>query len=826
MAARPGFTAVAILSLAVGIGANTAIFSLWNTVSRASLPGVEDPESLVVLTNPEASGLWQGRWSTTSDGPRSWITYEEFDDLRKNASGLSALMASQSALNTFEVRVDGGAIEDASVRLVSGEFFDVLGARAAAGRVFNASDEREPLVAVISHTYWQRRLGGRADVVGRTVAFPSVAVTIVGVAPVGFGGETAGQVPDVWLPIQLQPQLSPGRNWLRDQAPDKVMWLHAFGRLRPGVTIAQAQSQANVVFQNGLESFYGPMSPERRTEFLNQHLRLGSGARGVSSTIGQFSGSVTVLFVAVAILLLIGCANLANLLLARGVTRHGELAIRMSLGASRGRLIRQLLVESLALSAVGGSAALLVAYGMHALLVQLLQRADPSVVLSFAFDLPVMLFVAGVSVAAALTVGAIPALQLTKSNAAARLEGISRGAIGSPRESRSSGWLVGLQLALSLPLLVAAGLLVRTAYNLQHPDLGFGPERLLLARINAGPLADDASRTRAMSALRDRIQELPGVETVTFSQLGLFSGGVSTSGIRVEGSPLTAAGPRTSALDRVGPGYFSTLGIRLLAGRDITDRDSAGGPFVCIVNEAFAAQYFSGASPLGRHVTTGPLDGGGTTYQIVGVVADARTQNLRGEIEPRFYVPSAQRPSSSTSRTFLIRTRRDDTALAATLRAEAKLVDPALTVPEIRSFAAHLAELTAEDRSIAQLSLAFGLSALVLSAVGLYGVLSYRVTRRASEIAMRVALGALPHRVVAMIMSEAAGVVLAGLAVGTALAVGASRLMVARLYGVSPQDLPIFAGALGVLAFAAGIAAYLPARRAAHVDPMTVLHRA
>jgi predicted permease len=825
LAARPGFALVAAVSLALGIGANTAIFSLWNAVSRAALPGIDKPERLVILTNPRATGSWHGLLTTKSDGPRPWITYEEFEQLRAPSSSFSGVMASQSVLNTPEVRIGGGVAEEARVRLVSAEFFDVLGVRPVAGRFFATADERVPVVAVVSHAYWQRRLGGRADAIGQTVAFPDVSVTIVGVAPAGFIGETAGQQPDLWLPIQIQPLLSPGEDWLRDQPPDKVMWLHAFGRLRPGVTIAQAQSEVDGVFQRGLEAFYGATSPERRSELLDQRLLLGPGTRGVSSALDQFSSSVNVLFVAVALLLLIGCANLANLLLSRGVARHGELAIRLSLGASRGRLVRQLLAESLALSSLGGVGAMLVAYAMHALLVQLLRQADPNVALVFDIDLPITLFVAAASIATALTVGVIPALHMTNGRTGVGLESITRGSIGSPGESRSTGWLVGVQVALALPMLVATGLLVRTADNLLTPELGYRTERLMLARVRISPLADDARRSRAMSALHERARGFPGVDAVTFSQLGLFDGGRSTNDIAVEGSPVTAGGAQESAFDRVGPGYFTTLGVPLRLGRDIGERDTASSPFVCVVNEAFVAHFLPGASPLGRHVTVGGPNAG-IRYQITGVVADARTETLRDQVVPRFFVPAAQHRSSSTNRTILIRSRADSASLSAVLQSEAASIDPALTVQRVRPLSEHLADLTAEDRAVARLSLAFGLSALALASIGLYGVLSYRVTRRAREIAMRVALGALPHRVVAMVMTQAAGVVLGGLAVGTAIAVGASRLMVARLYGVSPRDLTVFAGAVGVLMIAAGIAAYLPARRAARIDPMRVLHRA
>jgi hypothetical protein len=331
MAASRTFTAVAILSLAFGIGANTAIFSLWNGVLHAPLPGVQRPEQLVMLSDPDETGMWTGRWDGRTDGPRAWLTYGEFQQLRDHAGAFSMLMASQSSLITWQVRIDGKAWEEVRGRLVSGGFFQVLGVNAAIGRVFTIADDRiDAPGAVISYTYWQRRFGGRTDVLGTTFTLPKTVVTVIGVAPAGFIGETSGQQPDVWLPARMQPSVLPGRDWLHDTPPDKAMWLHVFGRLKPGVTPAQAETQANAVFQADLESFYGAIvSPERRREFLDQHLRISPGARGASPTRHRFSNSLTALLAAVGVLLLIACANLANLLSAPRANPRSPCACRL-----------------------------------------------------------------------------------------------------------------------------------------------------------------------------------------------------------------------------------------------------------------------------------------------------------------------------------------------------------------------------------------------------------------------------------------------------------------------------------------------------------------
>ncbi len=827
MATRPGFTAVAILSLALGIGANTAIFSLWNGVLHTSLPAVHQPEQLVMLSNPDDAGMWSGRWDGRTDGPRSWLTYGEFEQLRDHAGGFSAMMASQSSLSTWQVRFEGGAWEEARGRLVSGGFFQVLGVSPAIGRVFTTAEDRaESPYAVISYLYWQRRFGGRPDVLGKTLTLPKAALTIIGVAPPGFIGETSGQQPDLWISLRMQPSVLPGKDWLHETPPEKVMWLHVFGRLKPGVTQAQAEAQANAIFQAGLESFYGATaSGERRREFLDQRLRIRPGTRGASATRSEFSHSLTALLAAVGVLLLIACANLANLLLARGAARKPEIALRLSLGASRGRLIRQLVTESLALAAMGGVAALAVAYFLHGAMVRMMAESDSRFHMSFALDPLVLAFVLAATLAAALLFGVLPAWQVTKTDAGASLKEQSRGAIGSFAQMRSGRFLVSLQLALSLPLLVGAGLLARTVYNLQRADLGFPAERLLLVRVDLREAAHDT--TRSDSLLRELLgefQRIPGVRAASFSQLGVFTGGNSSATIEVESYAPKGDNDRGSALDVVGPGYFSTLGVPLALGREILESDHAGAPRICVINEAFAKRFFDRRNPIGMRITS-IGDDKRTAYQVVGVAKNARTQGLRGDVEPRFFLPAAQPPSSVNSPTFLIRTATETAPVMAAVRKTIQRVDASLPILSARSIEERMAPLTAQDRTTAQLAVVFGCVALTLAAIGLYGVLSYGIARRTGEIAVRIALGAQPGRVIAMILRETIGLVIAGPALGAGLAYAASRLIQSRLYGVAPQDPLTLALAAGLLLLVALGAAYLPARRASRLDPMAALRR-
>ncbi|MGA3237968.1 MAG: ABC transporter permease [Bryobacteraceae bacterium] len=825
MAASPSFTAVAILSLALGIGANTAIFTLWNGVLHRSLPGVHKPEELVMLSNPDDAGMWSGRWDGRTDGPRSWLTYGEFEQLRDRADSFSALMASQSSLDSWQVRVDGGGWEEVSGRLVSGGFFQVLGVGSAIGRVFTTAEDRaETPYAVISYSYWQRRFGGRLDVLGKTITMRQAALNIIGVAEPGFIGETNGQQPDLWISMRMQPRVIPGRDLLHDAPPVKAMWLNVFGRLKPGVTQAQAEAQANALFQAGLESFYGAAaSGDRRREYLDQRLRIQPGARGASETRHAYSLSLTALLAAVGVLLLIACANLANLLLARGAARRPEIALRLSLGASRGRLIRQMVTESLALAALGGMAGLAAAWLLHGALVRMMAESDPKFHMGFALDPLVLAFALAATLAAAMLSGVLPAWQVTRHDAGATLKEQGRG--GSLGRMRSGRFLVSLQLALSLPLLVGAGLLARTVYNLQRADLGFPAERLLLVRVDLREATNDAARRNSLlGELRGQLQQIPGVRAASFSTLGVFSGGESSDTIEVENYAPKGDNDRGSALDVVGPGYFSTLGVPIALGREILESDHAGAPKVCVINEAFAKRFFDGRNPIGMRITWVDEDKR-TAYQVVGVARNARTKGLRGDVEPRYFVAAGQSPSPASNPFFLIRTAMETAPVMAAVRKRIESVNAALSIDSARSIEEQIAPLTAQDRTTAQLAVVFGSVALTLAAIGLYGVLSYGIARRKGEIAVRIALGAQPGRVIAMILGETIGLVAAGLALGGGLAFAASRLITSRLYGVAPQDPLTLVLAAGLLVAVAIGAAYLPARRASRLDPMAALRQ-
>jgi putative ABC transport system permease protein len=827
MAARPGFTTVAILSLALGIGANTALFSLWNGVLRASLPGVQRSEELVMLTDPAEAGMFRGRWEGRTDGPRDWVTYQEFQELRDRSGIFASVMASQSSLGLWQARVNGengGALEEVRGRMVSGTYFQVLGASPASGRVFTADADRvETPEAVISHSFWQRRFGGREDVIGRTVTIRNATVSIVGIMPPAFIGETSGQLPDLWVPLAMQPRILPGNDYLHDTPPDKPMFLHVFGRLKPGVSLAEAEARANAVMQANLIAFYGAAATgEHRAEYLDQRLQISAASRGASSKRSELSGSLTALLVGVGVLLLIACANLANLLLARGTARRAEMSLRLSLGAGRGRLVRQLVTESLVLAACGGLAAAAVAAALHRALVVMLAEADPAFTLSFTFDASMAVFLVGCTFTAALLFGLLPAWQATATDAASALKEQGRGGIGSRMRGRSGRLLVGVQLALSLPLLVGAGLLARTAYNVQRIDLGLNVENLLIARVDLRATIDAPARRETMrQALLERIGQAPGVRSATFSQLGLFTGAFTNWSIDVEGyTPPPDRKPDTT-VDAVGPGYFTTVGMRLVQGRDIQESDTSGAATICVINEAFANRFFARRNPIGLRITSveGPER---ATYLVVGVARDAHTRSPRQTVEPRMFIAGRQQAPGAGSPTFLVRAQ-SDAPIAAAVRQAIMEVDANAPLTSIRTARERLAPLTAQDRAIARLALAFGLVALALAAIGLYGVLSYGVARRTSEIAVRIALGARPARVIMMILRETASVVTIGILAGGALAFAASRFIAGTLFGVEPRDPATFAVAVAVLLAVAGCAAYVPARRASKLEPVAAL---
>jgi len=823
LVASPGFTSVAVLSLALGIGANTAIFSLLNSLLMNRLP-VRNPHELVMLTNPGSRGVGRGM----QQGERSLATYEEFRQLQENG-GFASLMAASSSLQRADARVGGDESEPLAVRLVSTSYFTTLGVPAAVGRTFEA--RREPSagdtpVAVVSHEFWQRRFAGRADVVGRPIAFRGGIVTIVGVAPASFLGETVGERPDVWVPLAMQAAVLPGRDWLHDEpgSVEKLMWLHVFGRLAPGATHESAQASANVTFQQGLAAYYGSIGDAAiRARYRDQRLTVRDAATGASALRTAFSEPLWVLLGAAGLVLLIACANLGNLLLARTTARGHEMAVRLALGAGRTRLVRQLLAESACLAVAGGLAGLVLARTLRDGLLYLV--ADPTITLPSALDLRTLAFVLALTLVVGLVLGLLPALRITGARPAIGLrEG--RGVAGSAAWLGVGKLVVIGQLALSLPLLVGAGLLVRTLMNLERIDLGYSSENLVTVRLDADTAGYDSQRQMAaFEALATRLRAVPGVRAATYSYNGLFGGIDNGDRLTVEGYRSTDGTTAASRYDAVAPGYFSTLGIPVLIGREITDQDQTSRRMVCVVNESFARRFFKGRNPLGLHVTTHYAEMS-RTYEVVGVVRDSRQASLRDQVETRFYTSMARSAAREDGRvtgaTFIIRQQGDGPVLAEARRVIQR-IEPNMPIMGASALSDAVGRRMVQDRLLAQLSIAFGVIAVVLAALGLYGVLSYGIARRTTEIGIRKALGAQHATLMAMIARETGWLVLAGFAVGGALSVAAVRLISSRLYGVSPGDPVTFAAAVAALAGVAAMATWLPARRTTRVDALVAI---
>ena len=602
------------------------------------------------------------------------------------------------------------------------------------------------------------------------------------------------------------------------------MWLHLFGRLAPDVTRERAQASANVTFQQGLAAYYGSLGDaDTRTRYRDQRLKLQAAATGASALRRTFSEPLWVLLGAAGVVLLIACANLGNLLLARTTARGREMAVRLALGAGRSRVIRQLLTESACLAVAGGLAGLVMTRVLREGLLRLV--ADPTITLPSALDLRTLAFVFGLTLVVGLILGLLPALRITGTRPAAGLrEG--KGVAGSPTWLRVGKLVVIGQLALSLPLLVGGGLLVRTLVNLQRVDLGYSTEGLLTVRVDADPAGYEPLRQgAAFEAIVARLRAIPGVRSVTYSYNGLFGNTDNGDRITVEGYTRGDAREIGSSYDAVAPGFFSTLGIPVLIGREISDQDQSGGRMVCVINQTFARRFFDGRSPIGLHVTQryGEMR---NTYEVVGVVRDSRQSQLRDEIEPRFYTPMTRSAARADGRvtgvTFIIRPR-SDTSVLPDVRRVIQRTEPNMPIARVSTLIDAVDRRIVQDRILAQLSIAFGAVAAVLAALGLYGVLSYGIARRTNEIGIRKALGAPQRTLMAMIARETGWLVLAGLVVGGALSVAAVRLISSRLYGLSPADPVTFATAVATLALVAVIATWLPARRTTRVDALVAL---
>jgi predicted permease len=832
LAKSPGFTLVAVLTLALGIGANTAIFSVLDSVMLRSLP-VPQPQQLAVLTDPDEHGAHFG----SQTGGRSLLAYSEFEHLRDHNQVFSQMFAADSNLPELEVTIAGsshyGQKETARVRLASGDYFDTLEIKPAAGKLFTSEVDgvrgASP-IAIISYAFWKQRFALNPAALGQNIQIHNTAFEIVGVTPPGFFGETVGEAPDIWVPMMMEQTIYPGKDYLSPSTQgilNQYMWLQVIGRLKPRIAFEQAKASVNVDFKNMLESKIGTLSAEDHRTGLDQRIDLQPGARGSSTLHGSLSQPLKLLMVLVGLVLLIACANVANLLLARGEARQKEFVMRLAMGAGHWRLIRQLLTETFLLAMLGGIAGVVLAQWAEVLLLRMVsaQAGISTIQLNLQLDARMLAFTVGLTLLTAILFGLVPSLHVTRMNLSPILKSANTGSTGRSglRRLPVGKLLVIAQVAVSLILLVAAGLSVRSLARLSEVHLGYDRENLLLFRID--PLAGGykgPAITHLYQQVLERISVVPGVRGATVSHNGLFSHAESGDPISVEGFTPKQGEDMDSRFDHIGPGYFSTMGIPIVMGRELGPQDTGNGIHTAVINQAFEKRFFGGANPIGKHVRD-TYPGNPTDMEIVGVVADAKYNSLREKSFPRIYAALFNPLWGQNSAVYEVRTYADPAAVSAALRQAVQETSASLPPITIHTMSGLVDESLQTDRFIEKLSGAFGVLALVLASIGLYGIMAYTVARRTRDIGIRLALGAEPGNVLRQVLVETLALVLIGVAIGVPVAVGGTYFVRSMLYGLGVADPIAFAFAAIVLMCVAALAGFLPARRASRVDPMVAL---
>jgi predicted permease len=815
---NPGFAAVAVLSLALGIGANTAIFSLMDAVLLKMLP-VKNPERLVFL---ERAGVQRNR----KEG--SGLSYAFFEQLRVRRATIAAVCAFGGS-GRVNVVVDGQA-EVAQAQEVSGSFFVTLGVNALLGRTLTEDDDKIPgghPIAVISYNYWQRRFARDPAIVGKGVAVNGHTFTIIGVTPTDLFGVTVGESPDLWVPAMMIAQLYPG--YPIEQYFNNPLQ-NVLARLKPEVTEQQAQAVFTGILQQTLVSTSGSqLSPNRRQALLRQSVALNPASRGLSRLREQFSEPLRILMAVVGLILLIACANVANLLLARATARQKEIAVRLALGAGRFRLIRQLLTENMLLALIGGALGLLFALGGSGFLLALVGSGRNPVFLKLTLDLRVLGFTLAASLLAGVLFGLAPAWRAARVDLTPALKDSARGS-GSGSRLGLGKTLVVVQVALSLLLLIGAGLFARSLGKLKSLDAGLNQENVLLVSTDPKMIGYQGRQIGDLyRRMLERIKAIPDVRFASLSRNhGLLSGSWTKSSVYVQGragrSGDNADSPDGTGIPfqcEVGPEYFDAVGMTILRGRGLTAQDDENAPRVAVINETFARYYFGGENPIGRRFGGDPETSG--QIEIVGVVKDAKYSSLREPALRTFYTPHFQDPSRWSATTFHIRTAADPTGVIAAVRQAAREIDSNLPLYNIKTLATQVDESLVQERLIGAVSSFFGLLALLLAAIGLYGIMAYAVNQRTHEIGIRMALGAQRGAVLRMVLRQGMKLVIIGAGLGLAASFAATRIIANHLFGVTATDPVTFVGAPLLLLAVALLACFMPARRATKVDPLVAL---
>jgi predicted permease len=819
----PGFIVVVVMTLALGIGANTAVFSLINAVLLKMLP-VKDPEQLVKFSKvrPDAS-------------QNDWFSYPEVELFQHETHAFSGVFAFAN-LGAVNVEVNGHG-EIANGQVVSGNYFSTLGVSAILGRTVDPADDRVSggsAVAVIGYKYWRERLAGDPAVVGTKIIVNNYPFTIIGVTPPEFFGLQPGQPIDVSVPLKMIAPLRP-EYAMTGTRYDVLTWptravFFIMGRLLPGVTAPTAAARMEPLFRNAMNDeatgLAGTVedSPRDREMRRKARLQLTAGGQGLAALRERFSKPLWILMAAVGLLLLIACANVATLLLARAQFRQQEMAARLVLGAQRLRLMQQLITESVLLALAGGVLGVGLAFWASGSLMLLMKHMGSPIVLSVRPDLRVLGFTLTISVLTAILFGLIPAWRLVRTDMPSGLVPNMHGAGQSVGRSHTTKALIALQVAASLVLMVGAGLLARSLRNLKNFYPGFRTDNVLLFDVNARLLGYTVAQTNALyRRLIDQTDALPGIRRTSFSLDPPFSGGFGETGPTIEGyQPASGSAPLMAGVNALGPRYFEALETPVLLGRDFTGEDDASAPKVAIINKRMAHEIFGGTSPIGRRLSIPRWAGDKSWYSIVGVVADAKSEDLREAARPMIYVPTEQTilPAAVT---FEVRTARDAAAEApAVLRAVAQ-VDGRLSLSGMKTLNDQMDDSLLQERLVASLAGLFGILAVLLASVGLYGVMAYTVSRKTNEIGIRMALGSGRIQIAGLVLREALLMVLAGLLLGIPAAMATAHLIRSQLYGLSPYDPMNLLFAAGVMTGVAVLACYPPAARAMRIEPMAAL---
>lgn len=819
---NPGFTVVAVLTLGWGIGANTAIFSLINAVMLRLLP-VQQPEQLVLLTDPSESGV---AVDTTEHGVRSNLSYPEFEQLRSQNTVFSGMLAAQNDVSESDVFPGGKTAAQplkAHTQLVSGNFFHLLGVQPILGRIFTSEEDQAPganPVTVVSYGYWQRQFAGNPNVIGSTVRVGQGVFQILGVAPPGFRGILVGSDTDFWFPISMQEQVLPGRDYLK---PRDTLWLQVMGRLAPGISLKTAEAGINTAFRQTLRGWAAALPTEReRRNMINEKIELRPGSHGASALRGEFSDPLILLMTMVGVVLLIACANIANLMLARASGRQREIGVRLALGAARRRLIRQLLTESLLIAGMGGVLGIVLSVAGARLLLALVSTGVSDLGLEVHSDTRVFLFTAAISLLTGLVFGLVPAIRATRLDINRTLTANARGSTGG-RGRVQTGRILGMtQVALSLVLLMGAALFMRSLHNMLTQNLGFDREHLLMVSVDPATAGyKGLSATAMYERVREELLTLPGVRSATLSGGGLFDGD-SGDHLAIEGSPLRDPEKLVSSWTEVGADYFKTLKIPLLRGREIDAADAARGARVCLINESFLRRFFPNLDALGKHITD-EYPTTVETFEIIGVVADSKEHRPNEKKEPRFYSNISHPIGTVGAVTFLLSTSGEPESVAFEARKLLRQFDRNLPILAVRTVDQQIDRRLITERLVADLAAFFGGLALLMAAVGLYGVMSYSMTQRTNEIGIRMALGASATSVRRMVLGETLWMVAVGVAIGLPCGVAVARIISSKLYGVTASDPVSIATALFVVLGSAVLAGYVPAHRASRIDPMLSL---